>query len=104
MAGLAETCLHVGAVLHWLETAIRVRYETLCTSKENKWLMPTPTQTIPYLQLSDIDFSAPKRLKVLSPSEPSVSNSFTPPSDFEKDVFFREIAKEEVKKPLILCY
>ena len=103
MAGLAETCSHVGAVLHWLETAIRVRDETPCTSKENKWLMPTPTQTIPYLQLSDIDFSAPKRLKVLSPSAPSVSDSFiTPPSESEKDVFFREIAKEEGKKPLIL--
>ena len=40
MAGLAETCSHVGAVLHWLETAIRLNSNTSCTSKENKWLMP----------------------------------------------------------------
>ena len=25
MAGLAETCSHVGPVLDWLETAIRIR-------------------------------------------------------------------------------
>ena len=24
MAGLAETCSHVGAILHWVETAVRV--------------------------------------------------------------------------------
>ena len=103
MAGLAETCSHVGAVLHWVETAIRVRDDTPCTSKENKWLMPTPTQSIPYLQLSDIDFSAPKRQKVLSPSAPSVNVSIvTPPSESEKDDFFCEIAKEEARKPLIL--
>ena len=103
MAGLAETCSHVGAVLHWVETAIRVRDDTPCTSKENKWLMPTPTQSIPYLQLCDIDFSAPKRLKVTSPSAPLVNlSTATPPSESEKEDFFREIAKEEVKKPLIL--
>jgi len=61
MAGLAETCSHVGAILHRVETAVRVRNDTPCTSKENKWLMPTPMQAIPYLQLSDIDFIAPKR-------------------------------------------
>jgi len=63
MAGLAETCSHVGAILHWVETAVRVRDDTPCTSKEKKWLMPTPTRSIPYLQLREIDFSAPKRQK-----------------------------------------
>ena len=59
--------------------------------------MPTPTQSIPYLQL---DFSAPKRRRVVSPSTGSVHISIvTPPSD--KD-FFSEIAKEETRNPLIL--
>ena len=105
MAGLAETCSHVGAILHWVETAVRVHDDTPCTSKENKWLMPTPTQSIPYRQLSEIDFSAPKRQKVMSPSVPSNSvsvQSVKPPSETEKEGFFQEIAKEEGKKPLIL--
>ena len=63
MAGLAETCSHVGAVLHCIETAVCIRDDTTCTSKENKWLMPTPAQSIPYLPLSEMNFSAPKRQK-----------------------------------------
>ena len=103
MAGLAETCSHVGAILHWVETAVRVRDDTPCTSKENKWLMPTPTQSIPYLQLREIDFSAPKRQKVQSASAPSASVlTVTPPSQTEQENFFCEIAKEQSKKPLIL--
>ena len=59
MAGLAETCSHVGAVLHWVEAAMRIDKNTTCTSKENKWIMPAPKQSIPYLELQEIDFSAP---------------------------------------------
>ena len=35
MAGLAETCSNVGAVLYWTETAVRIRDEATCTSKKN---------------------------------------------------------------------
>ena len=96
MAGLAETCSHVSAVLHWVETAIRVRDDTTCTSKAIRWLMPTPT---PYLQLSEIDFSAPKRQKVKSSAVPSATVSgVIAPSSAEKEDFFREIVKEQDKK------
>ena len=60
MAGLAESCSHVGAVLHWVETAVHIRNDTPCTSKNNKWLMPSPVRDIPYLELRDIDFTASK--------------------------------------------
>ncbi len=57
MAGLAETCSHVGAILHWVETAVRIRDSTTCTSKDNSWLVPTaPVLKIPSLLLSEIDF------------------------------------------------
>lgn len=105
MAGLAETCSHVGAILHWVETAVRMHNTTTCTSKENTWLMPRPKQSIPYLQLSEIDFSAPK-LKVDTASSTAtgteIHRSNKPPSPTEKDAFFHEIAKEQKKKPLIL--
>ena len=68
MAGLAETCSRVGAILHWVETAVRIRNDTPCTSQENKWLMPAPVQDIPCLQLKDIDFSASKRQPIVSSS------------------------------------
>ena len=60
MARLAETYSHVGATLHWVETAVRIQDDTPFTSKENKWLMPTPVKDILYLELRDIDFATPK--------------------------------------------
>ena len=59
MAGLAETCSHIGAVLHWVEAAVRVNMSATCTSKENTWLIPTPKENIPFLKLSQINFSTP---------------------------------------------
>ena len=101
MGGLAETCSQVGAILHWVETAVRVHSTTTCTSKENKWLMPKPKQSIPYLQLSEIDFSAPKL--IASSTITTTRRSIKPPSLAEKNAFFHEIAKEQKKKkPLIL--
>ena len=96
MAGLAETCSHVGAILHWVETAVRVCDSTTCTSKDNTWLMPTPTQSIPCLQLSEIDFSAPKckRVNPLPSSAPVPVHKSIAPSQTEKDTFFHEIATE----------
>ena len=64
-----ETCSHVGAILiYWLETRVRIREETTCTSKENTWMMPTAVKDIPFLMLKEIDFtytSAEKRMKYI---------------------------------------
>ena len=57
---MAETCSHIGAVLYWVEAAVHVNMSATCTSKENTWLMPTPTENIPFLKLSQINFSTPK--------------------------------------------
>ena len=70
--------------------------------------MPTPQENIPYIGLREINFRAPKRLK-LEHSSPSgfISSSVSeckiaPPSEAERDDFFHEIAKEKERKPLIL--
>ena len=55
MAGLAETCSHVGALLHWVDTAVRIRDEISSTSKKNEWMMSTPVTDLPYLRLRDIN-------------------------------------------------
>ena len=103
MAGLAETCSHVGAILHWVETAVRVRNDTPCTSKENKWLMPKPMQEIPYLRLCDIDFSAPKRhCAQTTRTSASSTSKIVPPMQTEMQDFFSSIAKEQDEKSIIL--
>ena len=49
MAGQGETCSHVGALLYWMEARVRIRESTPCTSRENKWLMPSAVKDIPYI-------------------------------------------------------
>lgn len=64
MAGLAETCSHVAAILFWLETAIRVHKETTCTSKPNSWLppsLPTARQKIPFITMEELEKTAVQR-------------------------------------------
>jgi len=110
MAGLAETCSHVGAVLHWVETAVQVRNDMPPTSKENKWLMPTPVKDIPYLELCNIDFTTPKRQSAVLTCTTNTSMN-TPtndrakivsPSHAERQEFLHRITQEQEKKPIIL--
>ena len=76
---------------------------TSCTSKENVWIFPTPKRKILSLQLSKIDFRAPKRQKVIStPSKSASTCTFASPSKSEMEGFYSEIAKEQEKKPVIL--
>ena len=44
MAGSAETCSHIGVILHRVETAALICNDTPCISLEDKWLLPVPVQ------------------------------------------------------------
>ena len=44
MAGSAVTCSHIGAILHWVDTAALILNDTPCTSLADKWLMPAFVQ------------------------------------------------------------
>ena len=101
MAGLAETCSHVGTLLHWIEAAIQIQDSTSCTSKANQWIMPKSMKAVPFLQLSEIDFSAPKRQKLSSITNENPTSSFsckiTPPSEDQIQRFFHELSKDKCK-------
>ena len=55
MAGLGETCSHIGAPLYWIEYAVQKQDEESCTSKVNKWIEPLTTKKVPCLPLGAID-------------------------------------------------
>ena len=90
MAGSAETCSHIGVILHWVETAVHIRNDTPCTSLEDKWLMPSPVQDIPHLHSKDIDFSVPKRQPIVPSSTciPGPSRKIQAPSPSQIENFF----------------
>lgn len=67
--------------------------------------MPSVTKRIPYLELSEIDFTAPKHRTASSPAA-VITHTATAqtisPTQPEIEDFFHAIAKEEHKKPVIL--
>ena len=98
MAGLAETCSHVGALLYWVDAAVRMRDDTTSTSKPNKWMMPSPVSQIPYLPLSEIKtFSSTQH-----EAQPSSSKKICiRPSTEELKTFYGELSSCS-KKPIVL--
>ena len=78
MAGLGETCSHIGALLYWIEYAVRKRDEESCTSKANKWMEPLTTKKVPFLQLDTIDFtSSEKRMKLYQHGKSTTTGATT---------------------------
>ena len=66
MAGLAETCSHIAAILYWLETAVRINKNTSCTSKPNGWFppsLPKACEQIPYVTLEELEKISQRKKK-----------------------------------------
>ena len=58
MVGLAETSSLIATILYWLETAVRVRNNTSCTSQPNTWLppsLPNVCEQVPYVTLEELE-------------------------------------------------
>ncbi|XP_034068671.1 uncharacterized protein LOC117543736 isoform X5 [Gymnodraco acuticeps] len=63
MAGLSESCSHVGAVLFAIEAGVKMRETASCTTEKCKWLMPSHVKKIPAAPVAMIDFSSAKSKK-----------------------------------------
>ncbi len=61
MAGLGESCSHIGAVLFYVEYANRLK-ETKTVIQDKAYWMPA-TMKVEYSEIKDINFSASKSLK-----------------------------------------
>ena len=49
------------AVLFAVEAGVRITDATTCTQEKNKWLLPSHVREIPYLPVSEIDFTSAKK-------------------------------------------
>ena len=59
MAGLGESCSHVGAVLIHIECAVNIESSKTCTEEKAYWLLPS-SKKIEFKPVSDIDFTSAK--------------------------------------------
>ena len=106
MAGLAKTCSHVsiGALLHWIEAAIRIQDSTSCTSKEKQWIMPKSMKVVSFLQLSEIDFSAPKRQKLSSTTNENPTSSSVAKLHHHLKIKYKDFSMNSLRKNVNQLY
>ena len=62
MAGLGESCSHIGAVLFYTEYATRIRDSKTCTEEKAYWLLPG-YHAVEYKEVCDIDFQQLRHLR-----------------------------------------
>ena len=84
MAGLGETCSHVGALLYWIEYQVRKREEVSCTSRSNTWLEPPTMTSIPYQLLEEMDFTSAERKMTVFQGTPTTTPEQPGPSTPEQ--------------------
>ena len=63
MAGLGESCSHVGALLFYVDATVRIRGSKTVTQEKAYWLLPTVHREVEYKEIADIDSTAPKTMK-----------------------------------------
>lgn len=63
MAGLGESCSHVGAILFHIEATVRLSEKKTVTGEKAYWMLPSAQKNVAYAEVSNIDFTAPQSLK-----------------------------------------
>lgn len=102
MAGLGETCSHVGAVLFAIKAAVTLRESQTVTEKPAYWLLPSGQPKEKYLEVENIDFHSKVAIKqrldtFLSGGKPSAYKDkqnlpvVSEPTDAEFATFFAEL-------------
>ena len=106
MARLAETCSHVVTILYWLETAVRIREETTCTSKPNLWLppsMPATCHQVAYCTMEELEqISSHKNVSQSNSGSVSTNNVAQAPSQEELEELYPDLSKYTNRKPAML--
>ena len=112
MAGLGETCMHIAALLFYLEAAARIQGKRTSTQRKCKRIIPSFLKNVEYLPIKDIDFTSAngKKRKLderMASTVPSTEKTvacqpakFTPSSD-EFDAFYESLSHSGIK-PAIL--
>ena len=117
MAGLGESCSHVGALMFYIEAAVRIRESKTVTQEKAYWLLPSAHKEVEYKEVVSIDFTAPKTAKrkldckISEPNESSnqpkvIKNvscydKYKAPTTVELDTFY-ELLSKCGSKPAIL--
>ena len=56
MAGLGETCSHIGSLLWAVEAGVRIRDSMTVTQKKAYWVIPNAVKEVSYARIKDMNF------------------------------------------------
>ena len=114
IAGLAESCSRIGAVLFYIEYATRIGDSKNCTEEKAYWPLPG-YHSVEYKEVCDIDFLSARTLKKnldakvvnyadtenAQVTQKSCFEKYSTPASNELNSFFNKLSKCETK-PAIL--
>ena len=60
MAGLAEVCTHVAALLFWVEMSVKIHFSKTATDQKSYWVTPSNNASLQPQELINIDFRSPQ--------------------------------------------
>ena len=63
MAGLGESCSHVGALLFYVEAVVKIRDNETVTQDKAYCMLPAACKEVPYQEIANIDFTSPGTLR-----------------------------------------
>ena len=118
MAGLGESCSHIGAILFFVDATVRIRDSKTVTEEKAYWMLPASLKSVPYAEMVDINFTSLDTLKRKfddklkknneTSSEPFVDKKkqsclekYKGPSQKQVDIFYKELSLCN-SKPAIL--
>ena len=100
MAGLGESCSHVGSLLWAIEAGAKKRDGLTVTQKKAYWVMPSPVNSVPYAKIKDINFKKQKTTPCTPTATPKTKKLVAPTQD-ELSCFFTKLSKSP-SNPAIL--
>ena len=101
MAGLCKRCFHVEECFLLWRLVLELEMLPHAHRKRNKWLLPSHVREIPYLPVSEMDFTSAKKKHELmmekhftpmaTRSNPGIQNARTPATTSEEQKIFLQV-------------
>ncbi|XP_014661478.1 PREDICTED: uncharacterized protein LOC106804701 isoform X2 [Priapulus caudatus] len=106
MAGLGETCSHVAATLFAIDSVVKMKKDTSCTSLPNTWLAPSNSRAANVVPspASEMDFSnARKRCQVVGSETRAVKRcpEVASATEGEKESFYKGLHASGVNSVIL---
>ncbi|XP_062603415.1 uncharacterized protein LOC134265178 [Saccostrea cucullata] len=112
MAGLGEACSHVGALLFYVDAAVKIKNSKTVTEEPAYWKLPSGLQKVQYKPIKDINFQSAKAMKKTLEDNITTGNTprraggimlpdVPPPTEGQISTFLRKLHSNNTKSVIL---